>query len=238
MNEEEPFYKNPRVILFLVVILGSIAVIMPTYSDGKFHTNLKYGLDLEGGSWLQLQLQGAVAQVDADEGKIIQSEFGRILNDPSIRIDETADQSVTFTTSRDTDKKTIDALGYGLSTVSKTDNRTRITLETTKEYLIKKYLENSLKAEVVPIKGRFITVEIRKAVTQAEIETLLQPVGGKVIPPFREGVSAETRDLTKKILEDKLNTAGFKEIPIRTVGDSYILVDLAGMDMTTARDIA
>ncbi len=172
MNEEEPFYKNSRVILFLVVILGSIAVIMPTYSDGKFHTNLKYGLDLEGGSWLQLQLQGAVAQVDADDGKIVQSEFGRILNDPSIRIDETADQSVTFTTSRDTDKKTIDALGYGLSTVSKTDNGTRITLETTKEYLIKKYLENSLKAEVVPIKGRFITVEIRKAVTQADIETL------------------------------------------------------------------
>ncbi|MDD5617068.1 MAG: preprotein translocase subunit SecD [Candidatus Methanoperedens sp.] len=239
MNEEEPFYKNPRVILFLAVILGSIAVIMPAYSDGKFQTNLKYGLDLEGGSWLQLQLQGAVAQVDADPGKIIQVEFGRLLNDPSIRIDEVADESATFTTTKDIDKKTIDAYGFGLSNVTKAaDGGTRITLQTNKIFLIKKYLENSLKAEVVPIKGRFITVEIRKAVTQVEIENLLQQVGGKVIPPFRQGVSAETRDLTKKILEDKLNTAGFKEIPIRTVGESYILVDLAGMDMTTARDLA
>ncbi|TRZ92601.1 MAG: preprotein translocase subunit SecD [Methanosarcinales archaeon] len=239
MNEQEPFYKNARVILLIAVVLGSLVVIMPSYSNGEFHTNLKYGLDLEGGSWLQLQLQGVVAQVDADEGKIIQADFGRLLNDPAIRIDEVAAESVTFTTSKDTDKKTIDALGYGISTISKgADGGTRITLQTNKEYLIRKYLENSLNAEVLPITGRFITVEIRKAVTQEEVENSLKLVDGKVIPPFRVGVSAETSDLTKKILEDKLNTAGFKEIPIRTVGDNYIMVDLAGMDMTTARDIA
>jgi len=239
MNEQEPFYKNARVILFIAVILGSLIVIMPSYSDGKFDTNLKYGLDLEGGSWLQLQLQGVVAQVDADEGKIIQADFGRLLNDPAIRLDEVAEGSVTFTTSKDTDKKTIDAMGYGISTVSKgADGGTRITLQTSKEYLIKKYLENNLNAEVIPITGRFITVEIRKAMTQEELEDSLNQVGGKVIPPFRVGVSAETLELTKKILEDKLNTAGFKEIPIRTVGDNYIMVDLAGMDMTTAREIA
>lgn len=239
MNEQEPFYKNVRVILLIAVVLGSLAVIMPSYSNGEFHTNLKYGLDLEGGSWLQLQLQGVVAQVDADERKIIQADFGRLLNDPAIKIDEIAVESVTFTTSKDTDKKTIDALGYGVSTVTKVaEGGNRITLQTNKEYLIKKYLENSLNAEVLPIKGRFITVEIRKAVTQEEVENSLRQVDGKVIPPFRVGVSAETSDLTKKILEDKLNTAGFKEIPIRIVGDNYIMVDLAGMDMTTARDIA
>lgn len=239
MNDQEPFYKNPRVLLFIAVIFCSILVIMPSYSDGKFQTNLKYGLDLEGGSWLQLKLQGVVAQVDADPGKIIQVEFTRLLNDPSIRIDEVADESVTFTTTKDTDKKTIDAYGFGLSTVTKAaDGGTRITLQTNKVFLIKKYLENSLNAEVLPIKGRFITVEIRKAVTQEEVENSLKQVDGKVIPPFRVGVSAETSDLTKKILEDKLNTAGFKEIPIRTVGDNYIMVDLAGMDMTTARGIA
>lgn len=239
MNDQEPFYKNPRVLLFMAVIFCSILAIMPSYSDGKFQTNLKYGLDLEGGSWLQLKLQGVVAQVDADPGKIIQVEFTRLLNDPSIRIDEVADESVTFTTTKDTDKKTIDAYGFGLSTVTKAaDGGTRITLQTNKVFLIKKYLENSLNAEVLPIKGRFITVEIRKAVTQEEVENSLKQVDGKVIPPFRVGVSAETSDLTKKILEDKLNTAGFKEIPIRTVGDNYIMVDLAGMDMTTAREIA
>ncbi|TAN42937.1 MAG: preprotein translocase subunit SecD [Candidatus Methanoperedens sp.] len=239
MNEEEPFYKNLQVVLFIAVILGSLIAIMPSYSDGKFNTNLKYGLDLEGGSWLQLQLQGVVVQVDADEGKIIQAEFGRLFNDPAIRLDEVAEESVTFTTSKDIDKKTIDAYGFGLSTVTKAaDGGTRITLQTNKMFLIKKYLENNLNAEVVPIKGRFITVEIRKAVTQDEVEKLLEKVSGKIIPPFKEGVSAETRDLTKKILEDKINTAGFKEIPIRTVGDNYIMIDLAGMDMATAREIA
>ncbi len=239
MNEEEPFYKNLQVVLFIAVILGSLIAIMPSYSDGKFNTNLKYGLDLEGGSWLQLQLQGVVVQVDADEGKIIQAEFGRLFNDPAIRLDEVAEESVTFTTSKDIDKKTIDAYGFGLSTVTKAaDGGTRITLQTNKMFLIKKYLENNLNAEIVPIKGRFITVEIRKAVTQDEVEKLLEKVSGKIIPPFKEGVSAETRDLTKKILEDKINTAGFKEIPIRTVGDNYIMIDLAGMDMATAREIA
>ncbi|MDD1745409.1 MAG: preprotein translocase subunit SecD [Candidatus Methanoperedens sp.] len=238
MNEEEPFYKNARVVLFIAVILGSIVAIMPSYSDGKFNTNLKYGLDLEGGSWLQLQLQGVVAQVDADEGKIIQAEFGRLFNDPAIRLDEVAEESVTFTTSKDIDKKTIDALGYGVSTVTKgAEGGTRITLQTNKVYLIKKYLENSLNAEVIPITGSVIMFEIRKAVTQEELENTLKQVDGKVTK-FKEGVSSETRDLTKKILEDKLNTAGFKEIPIRTVGDNYIMVDLAGMDMTTAREIA
>lgn len=239
MNDEEPFYKNARVLLFIAVLLGSLVAIMPSYSDGKFQTNLKYGLDLEGGTWLQLQLQGVVAQVDADEGKIIQAEFGRLLNDTAIRVDEVAFESVTFTTSRDTDKKTIDGFGFGTSTVSKNaQGGTKITLETNKEYLIKKYLENSLNAEVLPIPGRVITVEIRKAVTQGDVENALKQVDGKVIPPFKVGVSAQTRDLTKKILEDKLNTAGFKEIPIRTVGDNYILIDLAGMDRENASRIA
>lgn len=239
MNDEEPFYKNARVLLLIAVLLGSLIAIMPSYSDGKIQTNLKYGLDLEGGTWLQLQLQGVVAQVDADEGKIIQAEFGRLLNDSAIRVDEVAFDSVTFTTSRDTDKKTIDGFGYGTSSVLKNaEGGTKITLQTSKVYLIQKFLGNSLNAEVLPIPGRVITVEIRKAVTQADVENALKQVGGKVIPPFIEGVSAETRDLTKKILEDKLNTAGFKEIPIRTVGNNYILIDLAGMDRENASRIA
>ena len=239
MNEEEPFYNNPRFLLLVFVILGSIIAIMPSYSNGEFSTNLKYGLDLEGGSWLQLQLQGAIAQVDADEGKIIQGELGRLLNDSSIKIEEITVDSVTFTTSKDASKKTIDAFGFGTSSVSKApEGGTRVSLQTNKVFIIQKYLENNLKAEVVPIPGNFIRYEIRKAVTQDELNIILKPVDGKVIPPFRAGVTETTRDETKKILEDKLNKLGIKEIPIRTVGDNYVLIDLAGVDITTAREIA
>ena len=204
MNEEEPFYNNPRFLLLVFVILGSIIAIMPSYSNGEFSTNLKYGLDLEGGSWLQLQLQGAIAQVDADEGKIIQGELGRLLNDSSIKIEEITVDSVTFTTSKDASKKTIDAFGFGTSSVSKApEGGTRVSLQTNKVFIIQKYLENNLKAEVVPIPGNFIRYEIRKAVTQDELNIILKPVDGKVIPPFRAGVTETTRDETKKILEDK-----------------------------------
>lgn len=241
MNDEEPFYNNWRVLLLALVIIGSLAAITISYSNNEIHfgNNLKYGLDLDGGSWLQLQLQGVIVQVDADEGKIVQNEFGKLLNDPSIRIDETTASSLTFTTSKEVTKKTIDSYGYGTATISKSDTGgTRISLQTNKIFLIQKYLENNLNTELVYIPGNVIRFEIRKAVTEEQLNDVLKPVDGKVIPPFRVGVTENTRDETKRILEDKINKAGFKEIPIRTVGDNYILIDLAGVDMTTAREIA
>ena len=48
--------KDRRVVLYAVVV--SLAIIC----IGAF--GLKFGLDLEGGSYLQLQLQGAEAQID------------------------------------------------------------------------------------------------------------------------------------------------------------------------------
>ncbi|MFZ3384225.1 MAG: preprotein translocase subunit SecD [Candidatus Methanoperedens sp.] len=240
MNGEEPFYKKPRVLLLLIVILASLAVMTVSYNNGELNvgSQLKYGLDLEGGSWLQLQLQGAIVQVDADEKKIIQSEFERLLNDPSIKIEETTLSSVTFTTSKQTTQKTIDAFGFGKSTISQApDGNTRISLQITKQYAIQKYLENKLNAETRMIPGNILTFEIREKLTQDELSSVLLPVDGKVIS-FKAGVSADTREETKKILGTKLNSLGIKEIPIRTVGDNYLLIDLAGVDINTAREIA
>ena len=238
MSDEERFYENPRVMLLAFVILGSIFAIMPSYSDGKFDSNLDYGLDLEGGSWLQLQLQGVVVQMTANPDKIIKTEFGKLLNDPSITVDEIAANSVTFTTLKETSKKTVDSFGFGSSSVSAAPNGgTRITIQANEWSLLGKYLENNLNAEVLPIPGDFIRFEIRKGVTEDELNAVLAPVDGNV-DMFRQGVTEETRDLTKQILDNKLNTLGLKEIPIRTVGDNYILIDLAGVDITTAREIA
>jgi len=240
MNDEVPYYQRPRVLLLIFIILGSIAAIMPSYSNGEFQTNLKYGLDLEGGSWLQLRLQGVVVQVDANENKIILNEFGRLLDDPTIKVDEVTQVSATFTTSKEVTKKTIDSYGFGSSNISKNqDGSNRITIQTNKIYLMQKYLENNLNAEVIPIPGNFIRFEIRKSITEAELNDVLKPVDGKIPQRgFTEGVSPETISLTKDILDKKFNQLGLKEIPIRTVGNNYILIDLAGVDMTTARDIA
>ena len=240
MNGEEPYYKRTRVIVLLIVILASIAIMTVSYKNGevKVGSNLKYGLDLEGGSWLQLQLQGAIVQVNADEKKIIQVEFGKLLNDPSIKIEETTLNSITFTTSKQTTQKIIDDFGFGKSTISQApDGGIRISLQVSSDYVLQKYLGNNLNAEIIKIEGNLLTFEIRKTVTEDELNAILKQEDGKV-NSFKEGVSANTREETKNILEIKLNSLGIKEIPIRTVGDNYLLIDLAGIDINTAREIA
>lgn len=240
MTREEPFYMKPRVLLLIFVILASIAVLTVSYKNGEVSvgSNLKYGLELEGGSWLQLQLQGAIVQVDANQTKIIQTEFERLLNDPSIKIEETTFNSVTFTTSKQTTQKIIDGFGFGKSSLSQSpDGGTRIAIQITKDYAIQRYLENNLKAEIKNIPGNILTFEIRKSLNEDELDSVLKPVDGKILS-FKTGVSAETREETKTLLETKLNSLGMKEIPIRTVGDNYLLIDLAGIDINTARDIA
>jgi preprotein translocase subunit SecD len=86
--------------------------------------------------------------------------------------------------------------------------------------------------------------EIRTAVPEEQLEALLEDVGGSIrknedgTSTYKEGVSTETRDLTRDILNDKLNSMGLKDIPVRTVGDEYILIDFAGIDLATAKEIA
>jgi preprotein translocase subunit SecD len=238
MNDYEPLYKNSRIILFILVILGSIIAIMPSYSNEEIQSNLKFGLDLEGGSWLQLQLQGAIAHLDADEEKIIQLEFGRLLND-TIKVDEITQNSVTFTISKETTQKEIDSFGYGSSSISKSaEGGTRITLQTDKTFLIQKYLENSLNAEVKSIPGRLTAFEIRTAVTEDSLNDILKPIDGKVIPPFRVGVTRETRDSTTEVLNAKLNPISLKQITVTPIGDNYLLVDLPGVAVEEAEKIA
>jgi preprotein translocase subunit SecD len=240
MNEEEPFYKNWRVLLLIAVILGSITAITVSYSNGQLsiHNNLKYGIDLDGGSWLQVQLEGAIAQVDADPGKIVQVEVGKLLNDSSIKIGEVTAASVTFTTSKGVTQKTMDSLGFGPSTLSVDPSGTRVTLQTNKDFLIQTYLKDKLSADVQQIPGNFPTFEIRKAVTEQSLNAILQPVGGKVIPPFREGVTTATRDETKQRLENKLNPIALKQITITPIGDNYLLIDLPGVSIEEARKLA
>ena len=71
----------------------------------------------------------------------------------------------------------------------------------------------------------------------------MEKVGGFIVKnqdgtsTYKEGVSTETRDLTRDILNDKLNAFGLKDIPVRTVGEDYIQVDFAGIDLATAKKI-
>jgi len=67
MSLFEDLSKDRRVVLYAVFV--ALAII----SIGFF--GLKFGLDLEGGSYLQLQLQGAEAQIDVSPEKILEVQF-------------------------------------------------------------------------------------------------------------------------------------------------------------------
>jgi preprotein translocase subunit SecD len=59
--------RDWRVLLVVVLLVGSIIAIGPYYSEGKLQTSLQYGLDLAGGSWLQLEFQAEVVGFETSQ---------------------------------------------------------------------------------------------------------------------------------------------------------------------------
>jgi len=252
MSDKKSLLKNPRVIIFIILFLGSIVAIHPGYTPGKGTTsNLNFGLDLEGGSWLQIQLEGALVQVDVDSGKLVSGIVEPIIGSPieitknNLDVGGSTNKSVTFTTSGTVSASQLEYLGT-ISVDKLSGSTTQVTIsDTSKESLIQSYLSKALDAEVLAKSTEDGTVyEIRTAVTEQKLESLLEKVGGSIhknedgTSTYEEGVSTDTRDLTKEILSDKLNSLGIKDIPVRTVGDKYILIDFAGIDLATAKEIA
>jgi preprotein translocase subunit SecD len=253
-KENQSIFKDIRVRIFIIALIASLVAIHPWYvPDEGFTTNLNYGLDLEGGSWLQIKLQGAVAQVDADPGAIVkqmvESTIGTSIEVTDVNIPSDGVSNgqtyITFITDDYFTQSQIDLLGLGQATIKRKDDRTEVTLYSSKESLIVAFLSNSLNTEVVPIAYTDgIQYEIRTAVSEQELQDLMASVGGSIVKntdgtlKYREGVTIETRDMTKNILSDKLNSLGLKDIPVRTVGEDYILIDFAGIDLATAKDIA
>jgi len=254
-DEPKSIFKDIRVIIFIIALLGSIIAIHPSYnSQDGFTTNLNYGLDLEGGSWLQVKLQGALVQVDADTAMVLKTLVEPLIGD-TITITgstsavagegQTQAQAITFTTPAAVTNAQMDLLGLGEYTISSQNGSTQVKLTTSKEKLIESYLVTSLHTEVVPmVMSNGVEYEIRTGVTEQQVETLMSAVGGSIIKNedgssrYKEGVRTETRDLTKNILSQKMNSLGLKDIPVKTAGDNYILIDFAGIDLATAREIA
>ncbi|NPE27540.1 preprotein translocase subunit SecD [Methanococcoides sp. SA1] len=257
MREEEvpKGLKNDiRVWLLIAAVVLSVVMIGPGYSaEEGLNTDLNYGLDLEGGSWIQIKLQGAVTQLDADISMLV-TEIVESAIDTSVEITSVTGNTgegysntgstVTFTTGVYVSDLQMDLLGIGESDISYSDDVSSIVLSTNKQTLVTQYLSKALNTEVIPLFiGDDVEYEIRTGVSLEDLQALMVPVGGNVLTDgestviFREGVRTETRDMTRDILSEKLNSLGLKDIPVRTVGDEYILIDFAGTDLTTAKDI-
>jgi len=113
MSLFEDFSKDPRVVLYFVVV--ALAIL----SIGFF--GLKFGLDLEGGSYLQLQLQGGVAQIDVSPEKILESQFN------AASVEKHGDNYV-ITVPGKVSPTLSDDLGYSGAKMVERDNTTKVTI--------------------------------------------------------------------------------------------------------------
>lgn len=241
MNGEEGergLSSDPRVMLmigaiFISLILLFLPAVFPEFGVG----GLKYGLDLDGGSWLHLRPEGAIVQVNADMGHIIAQDYGIFLNE-TVTITQQTSSSVTFETHQSVTAKGIESLGYGQAAVSGRGGIYTVILQTDNRTAITNYLENHYRTEVAVFADEDgIWYEIRKKTSPDELAAIMQPVGGSVTA-YQDGVSIATLTETKEILEYKLNLFGLSDIQPVIVGREYILIDLAGIDIDTALDLA
>jgi preprotein translocase subunit SecD len=225
MSLLEDLSKDRRVVLYAVVLALAIILI------GTL--GLKFGLDLQGGSYLQLQLEGAVAQVDVTPEKILEVQFN------ASSVQKLGNAYVVMVPG--IVKATLpDDLGYSGSKMVEQNNVTKITITAIDTDIVTNYLKKSMDADVKIVGVAPVQYEIRTNVTRESLNAILAPVGGKVSTgenAFVEGLTVETVDETKKVLDSKLNRLGMQDIRVRVVDNKYILIDLAGMDVATAQDV-
>ena len=226
MSLWEDLSKDKRVLIY------AIAVALAIISIGFF--GLKFGLDLEGGSYLQLQLQGAEAQIDASPEKILEYQF----NTTSV---ERRGQSYVLMVPGIVEASAAEDLGYIGAKAAAGENSTKITITASPEYIVMSYLKKNLDTDVnldysvVPVRYEILT-----NVTRDSLNALLAPVGGRVPEgedTFVEGVTEETMQDTKKVLDSKLNRLGLQDIKVKPVGGKFLLIDMAGADVAQAQEI-
>jgi len=100
-------------------------------------------------------------------------------------------------------------------------------------------LSEKLDTQVIQIDANHL--EIQKYYSQESLEPIFTAAGG-TITSYQQGVSKETADDVKLILENKINTLGTKDAKVNTLTgmndvSRYIRVELAGVDMKQAQEI-
>lgn len=187
----------------------------------------------------QLNLEGALVQIDINKDNIIEQEFNEMLGD-SISIINSSDGSVIFTTKKPVFKDIIDSFTYNYGESFVDGNQ--VMLKTTKERVISSFLGNKLESDVLYTSYNGTEMyEIRKNVSLETINNILANVNGSVAikdgkPVFFQGVSNETTDLVIRVFENKVEMLHIKDVKIHKYGNSYIIIDMPSTLASVAMD--
>lgn len=227
-------FKDIRVLILIIAVIISLIAIKPTYRDGQIDTDLQFGIELAGGSFIRLALEGCMVQIDVDMDTILQEEIETVLGRPVSILSSTED-FITFQGTQITEeeqKVLKDELGLQFS-FYETNN---IRLERSTDALTVWFLRKKTNSEVWKVEYQGDEYfEIRSAITEDAITQLLGENGSVIT--YVEKVSPQTTKETRSIIENKLNYLGLQDIKVRVWGEDYIMVDMAGKSLEEARDI-
>ena len=222
-------------IVVTLAILGSASMSVLGADMQKVPMKANYttciGPDMQGGSWLVLQPEGAIVELNVDASKILERQF----NTGSV---ETLINGYVVIVNGTVSSDLINKSGYSGSKVAERNNMTKITIPTSPESVVTNYLKNALDADVKVVGIEPIQYEIRTNVTRESLNAILAPVGGSVASghcAFVKGLTAQTVDDTKNVLDQKLNRLGLKGTMVNVVGSQLIFVDIPGVDVVTAQ---
>lgn len=221
-----------RIQLLMVVVALSVYAIGPSYGDGGVDTDLRYGLELQGGVWMQLQVNGVTVSGSVDQAQLLEDRASDILGkEASIESsDGTYLLSVPNASQGDADQL------LSLGNASLRDDS--ISVDVNEGALVANYLSSRFDAEAVPTTtARGTSYEVREDVSRSEAEAAFGDAGGS-LAEYEVGVSDRTLETTKEVIENKINRLGLRDITVRTAGNNFILVDMAGnITLDRARDI-
>ncbi|MGC1123020.1 MAG: hypothetical protein WBA22_18210 [Candidatus Methanofastidiosia archaeon] len=227
-------FKDTRVILLVVAISISLFAIKPSYSEGEIQTNLKFGIELAGGSFIRLALQGCMVQIDADADAILIENMEKVLN-KQVTLVTSTDEVATFQCPGLTEEEQ-NKLTEELDLPFTFPDENSIQLERSEDGIIIWLLRREINSEVwkVDYNGEEY-IEIRTDISQEQIGAILGEHG--TVTRYLDKVSPQTTKETRRIIENKLNYLGLQDIKVRVWGEDYIMVDMAGKSLEEAREI-
>ncbi|MDR2945113.1 MAG: preprotein translocase subunit SecD [Methanosarcinales archaeon] len=253
-KKEKPLYKDFQIIIWVIALLISLTFLFVPigwWSTDSGLTNIQYGLEIEGGSTIYLELGGAVAQVDAAPQNIVKTmtaaAFPSGIEITGSNISRDGAAYVTFKTADPVNKTALEHLFNSSNIyVTASGGISEVNMTSSKTGFITSYLAHVYGTEVVPYSrsGGSVEYEIRTKTTENQLAGHMQAVNGSILTDYsgkthyRDGTTAETVQTMIAVLNNKLgNGLGVKDLPIRSVSDQYIQIDFAGKNLTDAREL-
>ncbi len=224
------------------------------------------GLDLQGGSWIQLEIKSTLVEIETDSyGKMISTQIDSQLDanttlsrQPTIKGDSD-NQNVIVILDCETDldddelKREIEEILYWADYIeveTEQGNLKTIEVHGYANKYISSYLATALDSEILVLgeyENRF-SLEIHSHIYETKgagyikLTPILENIDAEILDSPKAGISDHTWDKLKLTIEQRSNSYGLKDRKIREwrVDDKvrYVLIDLAGVyDPESALDI-